>query len=88
MSPSQAKGVDLCRDVNGMLLTKSCSKLWGMKKQCLPTRHYCTFEDAASVIKIDNKHVCDVSFCSVCADNASSKGTNLCLYHNSKSIHY
>ena len=63
MSQSQAKGVDLRRDVNGMLPAKSSSKLWGMEKQCLPTRHYCTFKDAASVIKIDNKHVCGVSFC-------------------------
>ena len=82
MSKSQVKGADLHRDVNGMLPSNSCSKLLGMKQQCLPTRHYCMFEDAASVFKTDDKHVCDVSFYSACAANALSEGTNLCLYHD------
>ena len=71
MSQSRAKGVDLRRDGNSMLPAKSCSKLWGINNQCLPTRYYCMFKDTASVIKIDNKQVCGVSFCTVCAENAS-----------------
>ena len=82
MSQSLAIGVDLHRDVNGMLPSNSCSKLWGIKQQCLLTRHYCMFKDAASVIKIGDKHVCGVSFCSACVENASSAGSNLCPYHN------
>ena len=76
MSESQAKGIHLRRDVNGMLPSNCCSKLRGIKHQCLPTRHYCMFKDAASVIKIDDKHVCGVSFCSVCPEDAPSEGTN------------
>ena len=71
-----------------MLPSNSCSKLWGIKQQCLPTRHYCMFEDATSVFKIDDKHVCGVSFCSACAVNASLEGRNLCPYHNPKSSLY
>ena len=85
MSQSKTKGVVLHRDVNGMLPTNSCLKLWGIKQQCLPTQHYCMFEDTASVFKIDNKHVCGNSFCSACAANTSMEATNLCPYHNHKS---
>ena len=80
--------MDLHRDVNGMLPSKSCSKLWEIKQQCLPTRHYCMFKDAASVFKIDDRHVWGVSFCSACAANASSEETNLCPYHKPKSSGY
>ena len=88
MSQSKARGVNLHRDGNGMLPVKSCSKLWGINKQCLPTRHYCMFEDTASVIKIDGKQVCGASFCTVCVENASLEGTTLCPYHSPKSTHY
>ena len=46
------------------------------------------FEDAAIVFKIDDRYVCGVSFCSACAANALSEGTNLCPYHNSESFVY
>ena len=77
MNQSEAKSVHLRRDGNGMLPTKRCSKLWGINNQCLPTRHYCMFEDPASLIKIDGKQVYGVTFCSVCAEKVSSEGTNL-----------
>ena len=88
MSQSQAKVVELHRDVNSMLPLNICSKLWGIKQQRLPTRHYCVLEVAVSVFKIDNRHVCGDSFCSACATNASSEGTNLCPCHNPKSSLY
>ena len=78
----------LHRDVNGMLPTNTCSKLWGINHQCLPTQHYCMFEDATSVFKIDEKQVCGVSFFSACAVNASMEGTHLYPYHNPKPFIY
>ena len=52
MSQSKLNLVEFQRDGSGISPTTNCSKLWEIQGDCLPTRHYCMFEENNSVVKL------------------------------------